>query len=328
MKDPWSFDAPKKKTNLAKLNQAAQSTIAKNLVTIDKIREENHIQDIKYEEELKASVKEVGWVPEMTYLEVQAAAQFEAGAKIEDVRRLLAEAVAWGKAQEWYEETLEGFARIRKMSIEAIRKTDGFFLPPYDIFVNDLPKELQDPIYGMTSIRKGERVLTYRGRFILPVKDVYGNVMGFCGYDKESVNKYRDSKNFGYKAKLSTIYGMEMLPQYYKDGYCVFAEGPMCTVRARECGLNCCSLFGSYINPYAACIINRFGENAIILHDDDEAGFKFRKQAKKLCPKAVILCSRVAKDLDDSVLAVGMPFCEELINILNDRSYARQYTNY
>ena len=57
---------------------------------------------------------------------------------------------------------------------------------------------------------------------------------------------------------------------------------------------------GSNLTPYVAEIINRFGDKARIITDSDEAGNKFKQIAHRLCPRARVLQSKIAKDLDDS----------------------------
>lgn len=185
---------------------------------------------------------------------------------------------------------------VRNLELQTMLDCDSFMIQP-DRDYSNVPEDLMDDTYGMF---KGIHCL-FEGRYVYPVKDVYGDVMGWCGYDKFSDVKYLDSINFGYKAKNTTVWGMERLSEYYKSNRQVFfTEGIVCALYARQCGEQALATLGSGLTPYVIEIINRFGTRARILTDSDAAGNKFRNIALRNCPKARVLQSKVAKDLDDS----------------------------
>lgn len=189
------------------------------------------------------------------------------------------------------------FARdIRNLETKTLLDCDSFMINPDEGF-SFVPEELQSETYGMF---KGPYCV-YEGRYVYPVKDVHGDVMGWCGYDKFSDVKYLDSLNYGYKAKNASVFGMEKMEEYYHSGRQVFfTEGIVCTLYARQCGQQALATLGSNLTPYVAEIINRFGDKARIITDSDEAGNKFKQIAHRLCPRARVLQSKIAKDLDDS----------------------------
>lgn len=185
---------------------------------------------------------------------------------------------------------------VRNLKVETLLECDSFMIQPERDYSN-VPPELMEETYGLF---KGPWCM-FEGRYIYPVKDVQGNVMGWCGYDKFDGVKYLDSRNYGYKAKNATLWGMEKLPEYYRSKRQVFfTEGIVCTLFARQSGEQALATLGSNLTPYVAEIINRFGTRARILTDSDEAGNKFKRIAHRLCPKARVIQSKVAKDLDDS----------------------------
>ena len=194
-------------------------------------------------------------------------------------------------------EILNNFAHdFRNLEPQTLIDCDSFGINEGDA-ATDIPEEYQTDTYGMF----GAYGCKFSGRYVYPVKDVEGNVMGWCGYDKDSPVKYLDSINYGYKAKNATVWGMEKLPEYYKSGRQVFfSEGIVCALYARQCGEQACATLGSNLTPYVATIINRFGDKARIITDSDEAGNKFKRIANRLCPRARVIQSKIAKDLDDS----------------------------
>lgn len=216
---------------------------------------------------------------------------------VEKSRKDLNRIVEVFKSRDCYLEEITWCAeKLRNLKVETFLNADAFMVQD-DVPVNVLPEDLQHDSLGFC---RGNW-LVYSGRLVYPVKDVKGNVMGFCGYDKFSDTKYLDSVNYGYKAKEATFYGMECLEDAYRSAEPVFfTEGIVCTLYLRQEGFKAFATLGSHLTPYVIEIIKRFGRRAIVLSDADEAGNKFRKQVKYACPLARPLQSRIAKDLDDS----------------------------
>lgn len=217
-------------------------------------------------------------------------------------------------------ELCEIFAQdIRNLKVETLLECDSFMIQPETTY-SFVPEELMEDTYGLF---RGAYCV-FEGRYIYPVKDVRGDVMGWCGYDKFDDVKYLDSSNYGYKAKNATVWGMEKMSEYYRSGRQVFfTEGIVCSLFARQCGEQALATLGSNLTPYVAEIINRFGMKARILTDSDEAGNKFRRIARKLCPKARVLQSKVAKDLDDSRMVA--PEIENELHKFENPFYRSEY---
>ena len=225
--------------------------------------------------------------------------------------------VEFFKQQEDYEQLVTWFAELtRKLKPSILLEHDCFMLQP-DIPATILPKDLIDDGTGFT---RGS-FFVYEGRFVYPVKDTHGDVMGWCGYDAFDLPKYLDSMSYGYKAKATTLYGMEKLPSYYRSKDPVFVtEGIVCTMWLRQEGFQAMASLGSHLTPYVIEILRRFGDRLIMVPDSDDAGLKYKKQCKYVLPKARVLQSRVAKDIDDSRL-VNNDLKEELLKCYN-RFYA------
>lgn len=218
------------------------------------------------------------------------------------------------------EEICYAFAKgVRNLEVQTLLDCDSFMIQDDDVF-GFIPADLKQDTYGLF---RGP-LCVFQGRYVYPVKDVKGNVMGWCGYDKYSDVKYLDSMNYGYKAKNASVFGMEKLGEYYTSGKQVFfTEGIVCTLYARQCGEQSLATLGSNLTPYVAEIINRFGDKARIITDSDEAGNKFKRIAHKLCPRARVLQSRIAKDLDDSKDI--NPFIGEELRKFESRFYTSPY---
>lgn len=221
----------------------------------------------------------------------------KAGDDVQKYRQMCNEILSIFKSQPDYDELLGWFASIgRNLETQTLRDADGFMVQP-DTPATILPEHLRDDGTGFT---RGN-FLVYDGRFVYPVKDTNGDVMGWCGYDKFEAPKYLDSTTYGYKAKESTLYGMERLRDYYMSDEPVFVtEGIVCTLWLRQSGFQALASLGSHLTPYVIEILKRFGDRLIMIPDSDEAGLKYKKQCKYALPKARVMQSRVAKDIDDS----------------------------
>lgn len=208
--------------------------------------------------------------------------------------------------QEMYIRTV--FEKTRGLPMSLAREQKVFFVP-HDFDYLDIPEEFRVEALGM--VRYGR--IIYAGRFVYPVFDVRCQVMGFCGWDKFVEPKYLDSKNYGYKAKQASLYGMEKMEEYYNSNKPVYVvEGIVCCLYLRSIGLQALALLGSSITPYVREILNRFGRRLIIIPDNDivgkeafkidglPAGEHLVKQAMKELPKARVIQSTVDKDVDDT----------------------------
>ena len=239
---------------------------------------------------------EVPFISDNFFAELQMATLVEGSHPLK-YRQMCNEIVEIFKSQEDYNQLIEWFADIgRNLKPQTLLDADGFMVQP-DTPSTILPERLRDDGTGFT---RGS-LLIYDGRFVYPVKDTQGNVMGWCGYDKFESPKYLDSMTYGYKAKESTLYGMEKLRDYYTSSEPVFVtEGIVCTLWLRQCGFQAMASLGSHLTPYVVEILKRFGSRLIMIPDSDEAGLKYKKQCKYALPKARVMQSRVAKDIDDS----------------------------
>lgn len=205
--------------------------------------------------------------------------------------------------------------KVRSLSVETLVKADSFMIQP-DTPATVLPDDLRVDGTGFCK----DTFLRYEGRYVYPVKDIRGDVMGWCGYDKFDAPKYLDSQTYGYKAKDTTLYGMEELPKYYRSNEPVFVtEGIVCTLWLRQEGFQAMASLGSHLTPYVIEILKRLGNRLIMIPDSDEAGLKYKKQCKYALPLARVMQSKVAKDVDDS-RQVDPSLKEELL-----RCYDRFY---
>jgi DNA primase len=214
---------------------------------------------------------------------------------LEKVRLDLDELTDYMRNLDYQEEQMSYFAEMRQLSMGILRKSKSFMV--LDNFPRDgVPEKFRHDMYGFV---KGSYVV-YDGRYVFPVLDPMGHTMGYLGYDKFESPKYLDSKTVGYKAKNTTMFGMEDMAKYYDDKYVFVTEGPICALWLRDNGLNALSLLGSSMSPYVTTILKRFGAHCIIVPDNDLTGTKAHNTFRRKLPLARIIHTRDGKDIDDT----------------------------
>jgi DNA primase len=248
------------------------------------------------------------------FAQLQALSTLSEQTTIITLRKQLNDMVAWFKNREAYLEEVTIFAEvIRNLKVQTLLDCDSFMIQD-DFNLLELPEEFAHDSLGLC---KGSDYCIFQGRYVYPVKDVHGDVMGLCGYDKFSDMKYLDSTNFGYKAKTYSCWGMEKLPEYYRNNKPVFfVEGIVCALYIRQCGMQSLAMLGSNASPYIMEIMRRFGPRAIVVCDSDEAGTKCRERLRRKVPMVRCVQSHIAKDVDDS-REVDSNFIVELLKLQN-----------
>lgn len=246
----------------------------------------------------------------LTLKELQMLAEQEYS--VEDTRQDLNRIVEYFRGLDYQSDAVNvAFVKERELPTTIADKQRVFFIDD-ELQLCDIPDEYKAESLGMVHNNR----LVFAGRLIYPVFDVRGDVMGFCGWDKfpdQYTPKYLDSRNHGYMAKKTTLYGMEELPVYYTNNKPVYVtEGIVCCLYLRSIGLQSLALLGSSITPYVVQILKRFGERLVVIPDNDAfgkgvedmpeslAGEHLVSVAKRKLPKAIVLQSKVAKDIDDS----------------------------
>lgn len=224
---------------------------------------------------------------------------------IDEQRQTLNDIVKYfQKTEPGYETMLQFVADKRGLPVGVIRNSDAFFIDDGKPLMS-IPEEFRHESYG---ICRNNRVV-YAGRCVYPVKDVKGNVMGFCGWEPSIQPKYLDSKNYGYKAKRNVLYGMEMLPEYYTSTKpVVLVEGLVDCLLLRYLGVQALALLGSMMTGYIVVILKRFGNRLIVMPDNDNytgdvegqtSGEGFVKQTFKVLPEARVFQTINFNDLND-----------------------------
>ena len=214
---------------------------------------------------------------------------------VEDTRADLGRIVDYFKNQDYWETAMYAFlVDYREMDMEVAITSDAFAVDE-NTPIGALPDWMKSEALGF--IRRNW--ISMSGRCVFPVKDVRGGVAGFVGWDPFEKPKYLDSRNYGYKAKQSMLYGMELMEVYYTSrDPVIVTEGMMDTLYLRWKSFQALASLGSYLTPYVRAILRRFGNRLIMIPDNDETGDKYVAQIKRELPQALVFQVAYGKDLE------------------------------
>ena len=129
---------------------------------------------------------------------------------VEEVREDLARLVKFFQEQDYHERAMRMFlVDYRQLPMEVAIRSDAFCVNE-EMELWEMPDWLYSEPLGFIK----NKWCTQWGRCVFPVKDVKGQVAGLVGWDptvEPPSPKYLDSKNYGYKAKATMLYGMECM---------------------------------------------------------------------------------------------------------------------
>ncbi|WGH27102.1 MAG: DNA primase [Candidatus Shikimatogenerans bostrichidophilus] len=132
---------------------------------------------------------------------------------------------------------------------------------------------------GLFIIKNNNIYDRFRNRIMFPIKNIYGNTIGFGGRiinDNIKYCKYLNSPNNIIYNKSKILYGLFEAKKYIiKYNLCYIVEGYTDVMSLYQNGLkNVISTTGTTINSYQIKIIKKYTKNIILLYDGDKAGQK------------------------------------------------------
>ena len=190
---------------------------------------------------------------------------------------------------------LKDFAEMRNFSLDIIEKCGIFYIGSEAEML--IPKYL-GLIDELGVISNTNRKPIFSNRYVIPIKDINGNIIGLVGYSKEATERYIYSTSKYYRRR-ETMWGLENLRLAYEMGYAIVTEGITDAIRLRSQGhLNTFAMCGTHSSEFIMKQLNRCRYGVIKVPDRDSAG---RKASKKWdCNRSITLNTFIAyKDADE-----------------------------
>ena len=171
-------------------------------------------------------------------------------------------------------------------------------------------QELKDSGLVSVSQKNGRIYDRFRNRFMFPIIDVRGNVIGFGGrVMDDSKPKYLNSPETLIFNKRKNLFALN-LAKKSKLGYLILVEGYMDAVALHQYGFDCAvASLGTALTEEHAALLSRYTEQVVLIYDGDEAGQNATKRAIPMLEKAglqvKVLQMRDAKDPDEFLKKFG-----------------------
>ena len=190
---------------------------------------------------------------------------------------------------------LSVFSEMRDIPLEEVNNSGIFYIK--DATEMLLPTYL-NVVEQLGVISPTNKKPIYHNRFIIPIRDIDGNVINLVGYSKEADERYVYGTSEYYRRR-ETMYGLENLHMAYELGYAIMTEGITDTIRVRSLGYkNCFANCGTHGSDFIMKQLNRCRFGIIRIPDRDEAGN--RALAKWKAYRSVTLKTFIKyKDIDE-----------------------------
>lgn len=190
---------------------------------------------------------------------------------------------------------LQDFANLRRFPMDIIKKSDIFYIE--DATEMLVPKYLSE-VDDFGVISPTNRKPIFHNRYVMPIKDVNGNVINLVGYSHDADERYVYGTAKYYRRR-ETMYGLENLEVAYDLGYAIVTEGITDTIRVRSLGYpNCFAMCGTHKSEFIMKQLNRCRYGVIKIPDRDAPGRRALKGWE--CNRGVTLFTFVTyKDIDE-----------------------------
>ncbi len=179
------------------------------------------------------------------------------------------------------------YLKSRHISEDVLDKYQmGWATPNWQDLITALggsnPSSLQDMAKAGLIIKKNggsgkDYFDRFHARVMIPLKDMYGNVIGFCGriIDKGEP-KYMNSPETPLYIKGKHLFGMDLAKSTIrKENLAILVEGQLDQVRAYQHGIhNVVATCGTALTSEQAGLIKNHSHNVVLVFDSDAAGKK------------------------------------------------------
>jgi len=212
------------------------------------------------------------------------------------------------------------YLRDRGVSEESIKKWQIGFIPEqWDLLTKYLLKNnftVDDLLLAGLVVKNENRRSFYdvfRGRVMFPIKDIYGNIIGFTGRilveTEHSGGKYVNTSQTPVFDKSRAVYGLDLAKMEIKNkDEIILVEGQMDVIANHAIGLTqAVAASGTALTEGHLQLLKRYSQNILFAFDADEAGIKAAKRGIDIAVglgmnvKIITLPPDAGKDADECI---------------------------
>lgn len=187
------------------------------------------------------------------------------------------------------------------------------------------PQELLDAGLAVKSEKTGRLYDRFRNRWMVPIIDLRGNVIGFGGRVlDQSEPKYLNSPETIIFNKRKNLFALNVAKKS-KQGMLILTEGYMDAIALHQYGFDCAvASLGTSLTPEQATLMSKYTEQVVLTYDSDEAGQNATKRAIPMLEKAGlqvrVLRMKDAKDPDEFLRKFGADAFHVLLEQAEDQA--------
>jgi hypothetical protein len=192
---------------------------------------------------------------------------------------------------------IKEFADMRGFQLSTVEELGIFYVgDPVEMLV---PKYL-DLVEAFGVISPTNKKPIFHDRYVIPIKDVYGNMLNVVGYQKDANERYVYGTSVYYRRR-DHLWGLENMHKAYEKGYGILVEGITDAIALRDIGYdvtfaNC----GTHGAPMAMRQFDRCRYGLLEIPDRDPAGQSAASRWK--CHRFITLNTFVEyKDIDEMI---------------------------
>lgn len=120
----------------------------------------------------------------------------------------------------------------------------------------------------------------FQNRLMVPIRDEYGNYIGFCGRTfEENKPKHLISSNSPAFSNKDHLFGLNFA---YDQEQLILCEGYMDVIKLAEEGIAAVSTFGTLLSQRQAELLKKFTNKVFVSFEGDKAGMNYVTRALEL----------------------------------------------
>lgn len=207
------------------------------------------------------------------------------------------------RSAQLYMDKMNEYATMRKFSLDTVLKAGIFYI---DRNAEMLVPEYLDNIEDFGIIAAGNKKPIYTERWVIPMKDQYGMVIGLVGwtYDSDAKYVFSDTKYF---KRSEDVFGIDKTDEILAKDELIVVEGVADAIRIRDMGFDTVIATNGTSNSWYRAFIFNMANNVIFIPDRDRAGletnnhWKSHKAIRLLIPPTDVTGKKAYKDVDEYV---------------------------
>jgi DNA primase len=271
------------------------------------------LEGLSYPDAVRALAKRVG-------MEVPEDEQYQSRYKLQErLWALSKEAARFYHEKLYAPEGAEALAYAKKRGMTKATITNfgiGYAPNSWDALVNAMRKKGYTDAELLAAslaskVNNGDRIYDrFRNRFMFPIIDVRGNVVGFGGrVMDDSKPKYLNSDETIIFNKRKNLFALNIAKKSKLD-YIILVEGYMDAIALHQYGFDCAvASLGTALTEDGATLLSKYTEQVVLIYDGDKAGQNATQRAIPILEKTglqvKVLQMKDAKDPDEFLKKFG-----------------------